>query len=82
MIRLQMFLYGCVLVCVITFVVNLILKKNPHKADKVLDYIFYSILTALIGYAIAITDWDPVEEKLSKDLKDYRETQRNVWRFD
>ena len=82
MIRLQMFLTGCVLVCIITFVVNIILKKNPIKADKILDYILFSILAVLLSYAIAVTDWSPVEEKLSKDLKDYRETQKNVWKFD
>ena len=82
MIRLKMFFIGCVLVCVITMVVNVILKKKPEKADKVIDYILFSILTVLLSYAIVVTDWEPVEEKLSKDLKDYRETQRNMWKFD
>ena len=81
MIQLKMFFTGCVLVCIITFVVNLILKKQPEKADKVIDYIMFSILAGLLSYAIAITDWAPVEEKLSKDLKDYRDTQRNMWNF-
>ena len=82
MTQLRMFLLGCVAVCIITFVVNIILKKDPHKADKVIDYVLFGILAILLSYAIAITDWMPVEEKLSKDLKDYRETQRNVWKFD
>ena len=82
MIRLKMFFIGCVLVCVITMVVNVVLKKKPEKADKVIDYILFSILTVLLSYAIVITDWEPVEEKLSKDLKEYRETQRNMWKFD
>ena len=82
MIRLKMFFIGCVLVCVITMVVNVIFKKKPEKADKVIDYILFSILTVLLSYAIVITDWEPVEEKLSKDLKEYRETQRNMWKFD
>ena len=77
-----MFFIGCVLVCIITMVVNVILKKKPEKADKVIDYILFSILTVLLSYAIVVTDWEPVEEKLSKDLKDYRETQRNMWKFD
>ncbi len=80
--QLRMFLFGCIAVCIITFLVNIIFKKNPIKADKVIDYIMFSILAVLLSYAIAVTDWVPVEEKLSKDLKDYRETQRNVWKFD
>ena len=82
MTQLRFFFIGCVAVCIITFLVNIILKKNPVKADKVIDYIMFGILALLLSYAIAITDWVPVEEKLSKDLKDYRETQRNVWKFD
>ena len=81
MIQLKMFFTGCVIVCIITFVVNAILKKKPELADKVIDYIMFSILTVLISYAIAVTDWAPVEEKLSKDLKEYQETQRNMWNF-
>lgn len=82
MIQLRMFLIGCLTVCIITLVVNYIFKKDPIKADKVIDYIMFGILVLLLSYAIAVTDWVPVEEKLSKDLKDYRETQRNVWKFD
>ncbi len=73
---------GCVLVCITTFVVNAVLRKHPQKADKVIDYIMYVVISALLTYAISVTDWAPVEEKLSKDLKDYRETQQNVWKQD
>ena len=81
MIQLKMFFTGCVMVCIITMVVNVIFKKKPQKADKVIDYILFSLLAVLLSYAISVTDWAPVEEKLSKDLKDYRETQRNMWKF-
>ncbi len=79
MTRLKMFLIGCVIVCIITLVVNVILKNNPKKADTVINYIIFFLLASLLSYGIVITDWKPVEEKLSKDLKEYRETQRNVW---
>ena len=79
MTRLKMFLIGCVIVCIITLVVNVILKNNPKKADKVINYIIFFLLASLLSYGIVVTDWKPVEEKLSKDLKEYRETQRNVW---
>ena len=82
MTQLKMFLTGCVLVCITTLVVNVILRKHPLKADKVIDYIMFFVLTVLLTYAIAVTNWQPVEEKLSKDLKDYRETQQNVWKLD
>ena len=80
MTQFKSFLIGCVIVCVITLAVNAILKKQPEKADKLINYILFAILGVLISYAIVITDWEPVEEKLSKDLKDYRDTQRNVWK--
>ena len=79
MIRLKMFLIGCVIVCVITLVVNVILRKNPKKADIVINYIIFILLASLLSYGIVATDWKPVEEKLSKDLEEYQETQRNVW---
>ncbi len=82
MAQFKMFLTGCVLVCITTLVINLILRKQPQKADKVIDYIMYVVITGLLTYAIAVTDWTPVEEKLSEDLKDYRETQKNVWKLD
>ncbi len=82
MTQFKMFLVGCLLVCITTLAVNVILKKHPHKADKVIDYIMFIVLASLLSYAIAITNWEPVEEKLSKDLKDYRETQQNVWKLD
>ncbi len=76
----KMFLTGCVITCIITLVVNVVFKKRPKMADKVIDYIMFSILAILIGYAISITEWDPVEKKLSKELKEYRDTQKNFWR--
>ncbi len=81
MIQLKMFLTGCVAVSLITMVVNVILKKHPNRADKVIDYIIFFVLGALLSYAIIATDWTPVEEKLSKDLKEYRDTQRNIWKL-
>ena len=79
MIQFKMFLLGCLVVSVITAVVNVLFRKNPRKADKVINYIMFLLLAVLLQLAIRATDWMPVEEKLSKDLKDYRETQRNVW---
>ena len=75
-----MFLSGCVITCFITLLVNGVLKKRPRKADTLIDYIMISLLVILVSYAISITTWEPVEQKLSKELKEYRDTQKNVWR--
>ncbi len=80
MTQLKMFLVGCLSVVFITTIVNIIFRKNPKRADTVIDYIMFFLLAVLLSYAIAVTDWLPVEEQLSKDLNDYRETQRNVWK--
>ncbi len=80
MTQINAFLLGCSAVVIVSLVVNIIFSKQPKKADVVIDYVMGIALVVLLGYAIAITDWMPVEERLSKDLKDYRETQKNVWR--
>ncbi|MEM1336273.1 MAG: hypothetical protein AAF717_02120 [Bacteroidota bacterium] len=74
------FLFGCVSTCLLTLLVNLVFKKQPQKADVVIDYLMFSSMAILIGYAISVTKWDPVEKKLSKELKEYRDTQKNFWR--
>ena len=75
-----MFLVGCVAVSIITVLVNVLLKKHPKKADHVINYIMYLVLAALLTYATSFTDWLPVEEKLSEQIEEYRETQRNIWK--
>ena len=78
--QLSSFLLGCSAVVVVSLVVNVIFKKQPKKADLVIDYVLGITLAVLLGYGIVITDWQVAEERLSKDLKDYRETQKNIWR--
>ena len=80
MIMLEMFLLGCLVVGIITVAVNMLFKKNPKKADEVINYIMFFMLLLLLSFAIKSTDWDPVEEKLSGDLNEYREAQRNAWK--
>ncbi len=75
------FLYGCVIIALITLLANLLFKKRPQMADKVIDYVTLTLLAVLIGYAITQTVWEPIEKKLSKELEEYRETQKNVWRL-
>lgn len=75
------FLYGCVIIALITLLANLLFKKRPQIADKVIDYVTLSLLVVLIGYAITQTVWEPIENKLSKELEEYRETQKNAWRL-
>ena len=75
----HMFLFGCCAVCAVTMVVNVLLKGQPKKADMVVDYIFFISMFVMISYAITVTDWLPVEQKLSKDLNDLNETHRRVW---
>ena len=78
--QINSFLLGCSAVVVVSLVVNIIFKQHPKKADLVIDYITFTALAVLLSYAIAVTDWEPVEERLSKDVRDYRETQKNIWR--
>ena len=79
MTQFGMFLVGCSVVSVITVVVNMLLKKNPEKADQIINYIMIFLLLLFMGLAIKSTDWLPVEEKLSDDLNEYKEAQRNAW---
>ncbi|MEN1784705.1 MAG: hypothetical protein AAGF77_06140 [Bacteroidota bacterium] len=74
------FLWGGMIICTITLFINAIFKKRPQMADKVIDYVVFALLAVLIGYAISQTTWGPIEKKLSKELQEYRETQRNSWR--
>ncbi len=74
-----MFLYGGLITCLITLLVNVLFKKQPKTADRVIDYIVLSLMVILLTYAVSITDWDPVEKKLSKELQEYRDIQKNVW---
>ena len=74
-----MFLVGCSVVSIITVVVNMLFKKNPKKADQVINYIMFFLLLLLLSFAIKAMDWNPVEEKLSGNLNEYKEAQRNAW---
>ncbi len=74
-----MFLLGCLVVGIITVVVNMLFRNNPKKADQVINYIMILLLVLLLSFAITRTDWNPVEEKLSGDLEEYQEGQRNAW---
>lgn len=76
----KMFLYGGLITCLITLLVNALFKKRPKTADRVIDYVVFSLMVILLTYAVSITEWDPVEKKLSKELKEYRDTQKNLWR--
>ena len=75
----KMFLLGCLVVGIITVVVNMLFRNNPKKADQVINYIMILLLVLLLSFAITRTDWNPVEEKLSGDLEEYQEGQRNAW---
>ena len=77
----KMYLTGCLITCAVTLVANLLFKKSPKKADKIVDIVMFPLLLILIGYAISLTNWAPIEKKLSKELKEYRETQKNIWRI-
>ena len=77
----KMYLTGCLITFVVTLVANLMFKSTPHIADKMVDLIIFPLLVVLIAYAISITHWKPIEKKLSKDLKEYRDTQKNIWRI-
>ena len=78
MTQYQSFLIGCVIASAVFGVVNIILRKKPEKADLVIDYIMYFVLGAMLAYSIYSTDFTPVEEKLDKQLKEYKDTQRRV----
>ena len=80
MIQFKMFLLGCLIVSVITVTVNTLFRKNPKKADQVINFIMIFLMVVFLGFAIKATDWSPVEEKLSGDLNEYREAQRNAWK--
>ena len=79
MMLFKMFLLGCLVVGIITVVVNMLFRNNPKKADQVINYIMILLLVLLLSFAITRTDWNPVEEKLSGDLDEYQEGQRNAW---
>ena len=79
--RLRMFLTGCAIVCLFTPVINKLFEQNPHKADRIIHITAFALLFVLCFYASLKTNWEVVEKRLEKDVRDYRNTQRNIWKF-
>ncbi|PRX57701.1 hypothetical protein CLV81_1711 [Flagellimonas meridianipacifica] len=69
---------GFLIVMLITFSVTALLRKRPELIDSVIDYIVFPLIAILFFYACFTTDWNVVKKRLSKDLREYRETQQNI----